>query len=50
MWKLDLSQVPWDSKQPELPGVVWERIHYTSDEGKFPGRLKGHTTVAHPNK
>jgi hypothetical protein len=26
MWKLNLDSVPWNSKQPELPGIVWEKI------------------------
>lgn len=28
LWSLNLSNVPWNSKQPELPGAVWEKISY----------------------
>jgi hypothetical protein len=49
MWALDLNRVPWDSKQPELPGALWEKVIYKSEDGNLPGRLKGHTCVAHPD-
>ncbi len=26
MWCLSLANVPWASKQMELPGIVWEKI------------------------
>lgn len=47
---LSLNAVPWDSKQPELPGAVWEKISYSSEDGYFPGKLRGHAMVAHPDK
>lgn len=49
MWLLNLDNVPWNSKQMELPGIVWEKVVQQSEDGHFPGKLKGHKVVAHPD-
>ena len=46
MWALNIDNVNWNSKQAELPGIVWERINY---KGESPGKLRGHKIVAHPD-
>ncbi len=45
LWRLSLDSVPFNSKQPELTGALWEKIPYhqgKSASTKLPGKLRGH--------
>jgi hypothetical protein len=45
LWILSLDNVAWQSKNLELPGIVWSKVDH---KGGFAGR-RGHGAVAHPN-
>ncbi len=49
MWTLNMDHVPWTSKQMELPGIVWEKVVQNTEDGNYPGKLRGHKILPHPD-
>mmetsp|Transcript_11597 Transcript_11597/g.8471 ORF Transcript_11597/g.8471 Transcript_11597/m.8471 type:complete len:138 (-) Transcript_11597:64-477(-) len=42
LWRVSLSNVPFESKSAELAGATWEKLQY---KGEAPGKLRGHRVV-----